>query len=232
MIKETDLYPPIKSYFQNLGYEVKAEVNHCDVVAKRNDEPLVIVELKTRANLELILQASERLSLSDEVYIAFPSTSPTWKRNWRRIRTLCRRLGVGIITLEGKPLRARLRLEPGPYRPRGRKIRQKRLQAEFNKRIGDNNIAGSNQKKIMTAYKQDALRCLAVFGKGPLPLAEIRALSGVWRANTILQKNHYAWFDRVNRGNYRLSKLGRKALNEYSDLIEQIVLSDKSKYEK
>lgn len=45
-LKETDLYWPIKAFLEDQGYEVKAEVIDCDVVAMRNDEPPLIVELK------------------------------------------------------------------------------------------------------------------------------------------------------------------------------------------
>ena len=61
MIKETDLYPIVCRYLEQQGFEVKAEVKHCDVVAVRGVEPPVIVELKTTLNLELVLQAADRL---------------------------------------------------------------------------------------------------------------------------------------------------------------------------
>ena len=37
-MKETDLYNPIKVFFEAKGYEVKAEVTDCDVVALKKDE--------------------------------------------------------------------------------------------------------------------------------------------------------------------------------------------------
>ena len=223
MIKETDLYQPVKDYFSNLGYEVKAEVNHCDVVAGRGDEELIIVELKTRLNLELILQAAERLKLSDRVYIAFPANMALWKRQWRRVRNLCRRLGLGIIAIDTKKGRALLRLEPKPYKPGGSAKGKKRLQLEFKKRVGDHNTAGSSKKKIVTAYKQDVLRCLATIKDKQLSLATIREKSKVKSAADILQKNHYGWFERVKRGHYRLSKSGLEALNEYSHVVEDLI---------
>ena len=222
MLKETDLYPPVKAYLNNLGYRVKAEVNHCDVVAGRGDEELIIVELKTRLNLELILQAAERLKLSDRVYIAFPANTSLWKRQWRRVRNLCKRLGLGIITVDTLKGSALFRLEPTQYKPRGSAKGKKRLQLEFKKRVGDHNTAGSSKKKIVTAYKQDALRCLAVIKKEQIPLATIREKSRLKRAAGILQKNYYGWFERVKRGHYRLSAAGLQALKEYSQIIEDI----------
>lgn len=222
MTKETDLYPPVCRYFENLGYAVKGEVSYCDVVAVRNEEPPVIVELKTKLNLELILQAADRLNISEHVYIAFPTNAPLWRRHWRRVRGLCKRLGLGIITIQLKTLKPKVCLTPAPYKPRGSQTRKKRLLTEFQQRIGDHNVGGSNRQTIMTAYRQDALRCVETMIDGPLSLAEIRRTSKVARANSLLQKNHYGWFERVRRGYYQLSPAGIKASLEHSALIEQL----------
>lgn len=222
MLKETDLYAPVCRYLKNQGYEVKAEVKHCDVVAIRGDEPPLIVELKTRLNLELILQAADRLSLSEQVYIAFPASAPLWRRHWRRVRDLCRRLGVGIITLSDKSRQLKVRLDPAPYRPRGSRTRQHRLLAEFEHRVGDNNVGGSTRQKIMTAYRQDALRCAVALADGTQQLAEIREQTTLSRAGSILQKDHYGWFERIQRGHYQLTPKGRHALQEYADVVVQL----------
>lgn len=68
---ETDLYSPIKAYFEQRGFVVKAEVRHCDLVGIRSDldEPL-IVEMKKTFNLSLLLQGMQRLKLSPIVYLA------------------------------------------------------------------------------------------------------------------------------------------------------------------
>ena len=67
---ESDLYPAVKAFLEGQGYDVKAEVCGCDVVATRGDEPPVIVELKVSFNLALLLQGIDRLSLTDRVYLA------------------------------------------------------------------------------------------------------------------------------------------------------------------
>ena len=43
---EHALYPPVKAFLETQGYVVKGEVNGCDLVAIRGEEPPVIVELK------------------------------------------------------------------------------------------------------------------------------------------------------------------------------------------
>ena len=44
-MREDALYPPVKAFLEAQGYAVKGEVNGCDVVAIRDREPPVIVEL-------------------------------------------------------------------------------------------------------------------------------------------------------------------------------------------
>ena len=70
MSKETKLYLPIKDFFTAFGYEVKSEINNCDVVAYREGENPIIIELKTKLSLDLIFQATRRLEITDRVYIA------------------------------------------------------------------------------------------------------------------------------------------------------------------
>ena len=46
-------YPAVKAFLEGQGYDVKAEVQGCDVVGTRGDEPPVIIELKLRASRSL-----------------------------------------------------------------------------------------------------------------------------------------------------------------------------------
>ena len=62
---EAELYGPIKAFLQGQGYEVKGEIGACDVVAVRGNEGPVVVELKEQLNLALLLQAADRLAVSD-----------------------------------------------------------------------------------------------------------------------------------------------------------------------
>ena len=70
-MSDAELYGPIKRFLEAQGYSVKGEIGPCDIVAVRGDEAPVVVELKEHLNLALILQAVDRLSLSDTVYVAF-----------------------------------------------------------------------------------------------------------------------------------------------------------------
>ncbi|MCB1343705.1 MAG: hypothetical protein KDK24_22065, partial [Pseudooceanicola sp.] len=57
---ERALYAPVKALLERQGYTVKGEVGAADVVARRGDEPVVIVELKLRFSLSLFHQAVAR----------------------------------------------------------------------------------------------------------------------------------------------------------------------------
>lgn len=68
---EVDLYQPVKDYFVKEGYEVYGEVNHCDVAAVKESE-LVIIELKLSLTIDLLIQATKRQRLTNQVYVAIP----------------------------------------------------------------------------------------------------------------------------------------------------------------
>ena len=102
-IRETDLYLPVKSLLEGQGYEVKSEIGAVDVVALREGEPPVIVELKTGITLSLFHQAIERQAITDHVYMAVPYNSGRpFHTALKRNTALCRRLGLGLITVRLK----------------------------------------------------------------------------------------------------------------------------------
>lgn len=47
---ETELYAPLKSFFERQGYDIKGEVRTCDLVGLREgEEQPLIVEMKNRS---------------------------------------------------------------------------------------------------------------------------------------------------------------------------------------
>ena len=230
-MKESALYAPVKAFLEKRGYEVKAEIKGCDLVALKQDLPLVIVELKLTFSLELVLQGVDRLSLSDDVYLAIMvADSATKRRNWRNkqadCKKLCRRLGLGMMTVsltEKEDQQVQVLLDPAPYNPRKNKQRQIKLQQEFTARVGDPNVGGVNKTKIVTAYRQDALRCAQVLAaNASMLLKDIRVQSKVDKAASILQKNHYGWFERLSRGVYCLTDQGHNDLKLNADLVRSL----------
>lgn len=217
-IKETDLYLPIKSLLQEQGYEVKGEVGAADIVACRSDEEPLIVELKATFSLALFHQAIERQSITDTVYVAVPrGAGKAFLKSLKNNVALCRRLGIGLITVRLKDGFSEIHLDPSPYKPRQSKLKKARLLKEFAKRVGDPNLGGTGGKKLMTAYRQDALRCLkALKQNGPTKAALIAKATQVERARNIMAADHYGWFEKVEKGIYDITPVGKAAFKEYA----------------
>ena len=219
---EAALYLPVKRFFENSGFDVKGEVNGCDLVACRGDEPPVIVELKLRFTLALVLQGIDRLAISERVYLAVPRP-PRRARGLSPeapgVRRLCRRLGLGLLLVGRRSGNIAILEEPVPYRPRRSADRSARLLDEFTRRTGDGNIGGRNRTPIMTAYREDALRCASALVDGPMPLQALRAATGVADAASILQRDVYGWFRRLGRGTYELTEAGQAALGRFADTV-------------
>ncbi|WP_010140995.1 DUF2161 domain-containing phosphodiesterase [Oceanicola sp. S124] len=206
---ETDLYPPVKAFLEGQGYEVKSEIAGADVVGMRADDPdPVIVELKLAMSLALLHQALERLKITDFVYLAIPQVSA--RKTLARHVALCRRLGLGLLTVRLRDGFVEAQCDPSSYAPRKVKARAGRLLREFQRRDGDPNRGGA-AGKIVTAYRQDAVRCaLHLAGHGPCRGAEVKAATGVGRATTLMRDNHYGWFEKVAKGTYALTERGRQ----------------------
>ncbi len=222
---EVDLYDPIKRFLEAQGYTVKGEIGPCDVVAVRGDEGPVVVELKEHLNLAVVLQAVDRLAVSEAVYIAFrigKGHSASWRSRRKHVTSLLRRLGLGLLTVSARGNVVPV-LDPAPYRPRPHTGRRKRLLKEFAERVGDPEAGGSASRQRLTAYRQDALRCARELAdEGVLKVSVVRERAEVPRAGSILRDNHYGWFDRVKTGHYDLSPKGRRDLVQWSDALESL----------
>jgi hypothetical protein len=220
---EADLYPAVKAFLEDQGYDVKAEVCGCDVVATRGDEPPVIVELKLTFGLALLLQGVDRLALTDRVYLAVgrPRGPYARRRSVRRrdVRDLCRRLGLGLMTVD--PSRGAAGVEvivdPLPYRPRRRAASLARLLGEHARRVGDPNRGGITRTPIVTAYRQEALRCAMLIERGGrASLKALRETGLVPNAPRILQRDVYGWFRRLERATYALTDRARQDLGRFA----------------
>lgn len=212
---ETALYSPVKRFLEGLGFEVKGEIGGCDLLAVSNDAPPIVVvcELKLQFNLELILQGVDRAAAADEIWLA-ARMSPRGKgrEGDKRFRNLCRRLGFGLLGIFDDE-RVEVLLSPDAPAPRRDPKRRSRLVSEHRRRQGDPVVGGGSRAPIMTAYRQDALKCAVALVDGPRRPRDLS--QAVSRAPKILQDNVYGWFVRVDRGIYDLTDTGREALQRW-----------------
>jgi len=215
--QETALYAPVKDWLEALGYEVKSEVGPADVVALRGGDAPVVVELKTGFSLTLLQQAVARQALTEAVYVAVPR----WKgkAGWRAFKGnvgLCRRLGLGVLSVRLSDGTVQVHADPAPFRPRVSKVKRARLLGEFAKRDGDPNVGGT-RGRIVTAYRQDAERCRSFLLENGASKGSVVAKGvGVDRATRMMADNHYGWFKRVSVGIYDLTEEGRSVTPDCS----------------
>lgn len=230
-MKETELYKPVKKLLEEKGYVIKGEVDDADIAAVREDE-LLIVELKTSFSIKLLTQAAKRQRMTDFVYIAIPR--PVYKKRFNKDfkdrEFLLRRLGLGLIlvAMDAKEPYAVIAIEPGGFDfKRSRAASAKKtasLLREHAGRSSDFNTGGSVRKKLVTAYRENALMIAYVLNKnGCMKTRDLKNSGCPANTTAILYDNHYEWFEKTARAQYRLSKKGKKALVEYREILKHIV---------
>lgn len=227
-LKEEDLYEPVRVYFENLGYTVNGEVLHCDVTAVK-EKVLVVIEMKTSLNLDVILQAVQRQKVADFAYIAVPKNNQTMRRKrWQNICHLLKRLELGLllVTLRKNASFVEEVLQPIPF-DRAKSIssakrKRKAMIHEIQERHGDYNTGGSTRKKLVTSYRETVIQIAVILKEyGPCAVKRIREIGRLpEKTGHILIKNHYGWFEKERRGVYKLTGKAQAELENYPDLTE------------
>ncbi len=221
--KESDLFEPLRVYFEKQGFKVNGEVGCCDLLAKKS-EYLLAVEMKLSLNLEVILQAADRQKIVDSVYIA--TTRPKGKIAIKRsdkVKQLLKRLEIGLIYVyfdAGKP-HIEVIHEAIPYdREKSRqhyKAKRMKYEKELEKRVTLVK-GGVTRTKLVTSYKEEAIRIalkLEMMGEAsPKQLAD-ENLSNV-KIQSILSKNYYGWFRKIGKGIYTLSEQWEAQKKDYA----------------
>ena len=224
MKKETDLYPAVKALLQGHGYDVMSEVKDIDVLATDGDHT-ICVEMKTDLNLKLITQATKRQSIADDVYVAIPK--PTYRVMGSQVFKdkifLLRRLGIGVIFVTGDnaytehpPIALDLERSKASS-----KRKRKNLMTEKKGRSGDHNLGGT-KGKITTAYKELCIHMAYLMEKsGPMKVRDLREAVGE-KAQSVLAKNYYGWFERSSRGVYEITEKGKEELKKYKNITDRL----------
>jgi len=222
-IKETALYEPVKDLLTQRGLRVRGEVCACDIAAY-GEAGLVIVELKTHFNLELLLQCVDRQRYGDAVYAAIPSKK--FDSRMTDILRVLRRLGIGLMLVDvrKRPYTVKevlapseavdIRRRPGDLEGRRRIIREITLREE------DLNTGASVGVELYTAYKLAALKIAEyIRANGPQKAADLKAATGEEKAWSIVYNNPMGWFRRVEKGIYGITDRAKAALDEYHGII-------------
>jgi len=218
---ERAMFPVIKAELKRRGFEVQAEVTDVDIVAMKNKTPL-IVEMKQALSITLIYQGIKRMTMSDYVYLAIPK--PTDKvlksRNFKEKKAIVRYVGLGLMLVDLEKSHITYILDPATRAPAKDARRTRKMHEEFALRKTALNEAGVTKTKIITAYRELALRILDCLRDGPQPIKALVATTKDIKTARILQDNHYGWFERVERGVYQMTKAGTEALTVYADVLQ------------
>ncbi len=221
-IRETDLFEPIRGYLENQGFEVNAEVVHCDVTATKGDE-LLVVELKTSATMQLLVQATERQKITDSVYVAIPAGVHK-RKHFLGVQRVLKRLELGLIVVDltSDPPAVKKHFDPLPHKKRKVSRKKRAVIREISRRSANYNVGGSSQSKLVTAYRENAILVAACLEEtGATSPKELRKRGTGWKTQSILSDNHYGWFQRIDRGVYELTSRGRNEVREYPELYAQ-----------
>ena len=146
VLRETDLFPPLRGWLKAAGYAVRAEVNHCDLAARRGNE-LVLIEIKRAVTLDLLLQAVRRQSAAAAVYVAVP-TPAVRDRRWREIERLLKRLELGLLLVAADSAvpGVELRFHPAKQVRQRRKTITRAILTEMDRRSMDLNVGGQSRR--------------------------------------------------------------------------------------
>ncbi len=219
--RETDLHQPVSDYLTEQGYRVRSEVNGCDMVAVK-DEEMMALEFKLHFNASLLVQAAKRQRATASVYVVLPRPKKGMRsKEWQGQRLLLRRLELGLIFVAlGPHPRVEVVFHPQPFDLRRRKQDYTAIIREVQLRSADYNQGGSSKRKLVTAYRENAIQIAAYLQqRGPLSTKSLRALGTGEKTTVILYDNVYGWFERVSRGVYTLTARGIMEVANYPELM-------------
>ncbi len=222
-MNETNLYEGVKKYFESLGYLVRAEVKDIDVCAIKGDL-LIGVELKKNLTVDLLVQGVLRQKLCDLVYIAVPRPKRFKKnRDFSNTLHLLRRLELGLLFVDVENGDAEEILEPAYFnldKARSAAIKKRKaLLKEIKGRSLSLNQGGSSRTRLMTAYREESLKTVALLlEKGSVAPKDLKELG---LKSSILRDNYYGWFKKIARGTYVLDDSRSSDYSCYEDYIRK-----------
>lgn len=229
---ENDMYLPVKKFFSELGFKVNAEVKNCDITLLK-DNKLIIVEMKKHFCLELLFQAMERQSLADEVYVAVPRFKTAKGRKYNNILNIVKKLELGLITIAMDSPVKTVEILHFPKTSKVKANLKNSIISEIHGRSVELNSGGSTGTKIITAYREKAVKiaCTLNFA-GPLKASVlVRDYSCDKNTYSILRNNVYGWFDRMPNARFSLNKVGltelcsgslKQLFDYYTELLSKV----------
>ncbi len=230
-MKEYEMFPMIKSYFESLGYKVNAEVKDCDVTAVKDDE-LIIIEMKTSLNITVLYQALERKRVTPFVYIAVPKPKKNYRKSLQKMKNLLSKLQMGLLIIDVINGACVSFLDPEvDMSQRQNHVKKAKIVKEISKREIDENLGGVSKTKILTAHKELGIAlCVVIEKEGVVTSKVLRDKYGFDKdVNIYLHRNFHRWYKKVGKATYELSSEGKRLLEnpEYKNAVNYF----KNKYQ-
>lgn len=230
-LKESDLFEPLKSYFEENGYKGDGEVGSIDLYLEK-DGYTTAVELKKTLDFKSVQQAALDQKTCDFVYIGIFRPRDLYSGSGRDKLYILKRLGIGLICVSPKSGLIEVVCEPFVSEisnfQKYHKDKTESLKNEFRNRRIKSNTGGVNKTRLITAYKEESLLVLFYMVKlgGTAKSGEICKLTDNKNATRILYNNFNGWFDKLGKGLYSVNQNGLQALEEYGDVISKLVPDD------
>ncbi len=215
--RETELYKPVQNFFEGLGFKVDAEVNDCDVVATK-DDIVVICELKRGFTIELVYQLVQRKKLTPYVYAVIPRPKNMRSASFRKKLDILKALDCGLLVVLNTTKRVDVLLEPKGEDTQTNRIRRRGIEKEVSIRKVSLNLGGQSKRKIVTAHKESLIAALCYIEKyGKIETRKCRD-----NIKAVLQRNHYNYFIKLDKGIYSATKAGLRVLEDkdYKDIVD------------
>lgn len=217
---EKDLFNPIKKYFEADGYICDGEVNDIDLYMQKDDKAIA-VELKQTFDFKALQQAALRQKICDTVYIGIFKPRDLRSHSFTDKIYLLKRLGIGLIVVSKRSGQVEIVSDPVVSElslfQRSNAYKRKALEAEFKGRKAKNNTGGVHGTKIITSYREATLLVLDALMEcgGVGKTKDVREISGIKSATSIMYQNHYGWFKNLEKGVYGVTEAGLLALEEF-----------------
>lgn len=226
---EQELFHPIKQYFLDLGYVVKGEIKGIDIMMQYNNQ-IIGIELKNTVSLKLMYQAIDRQKVCDRVYVGIPVEAvKSHKKQMKSFIGLCKRLNIGILQVGNNQVTCLLEVDENIKKVNKNYHKAKRIRKEFNERKNDLNLGGT-KGRIFTRYKEKMVLIANLMAlEGLYSIKDLKDKTGIYDVSNILNKNYYHWFERFERGKYRLTEIGNKERTELNQKINESMSDEHEK---
>lgn len=218
MIKsETELYFPVYNYLTDLGFKVDAEVCDCDIAAVK-DDVIVICELKRGFTIELLYQLVQRKKLTPYVYAVIPRPKNMRNSAFMKKLDLLSALDCGLMVVLNSTKRVDIVLEPKGVDTSAKKLLRRGVEKELSVRKTSLNLGGQSRRKIVTAHKESLIAAICYIEK----YGQIKTRYCKENIRNVVQRNHYGYFVRIDRGIYTMNENAKKVLEvkDYKDVVD------------